>query len=207
MLSNLYGLYAKQNISVKFYVAARSRLLKLARYLLFLPGDGLIIDVGCGYGVLANFLSMSLPGAHIVGIDMNSKRISVAKQTIGKRGNIEFLECDASKFTWPACSAIIMTDFLHHVSPYNQKLILERATQNMARGGVLLISEVDPAAKPIYRYWNSFLSDRILYPLSKSYFKTSEYWHDILNSLNFKVETVCIKNTIFAPVVYVCTKG
>jgi len=206
MINDLIKLYDDQNIRVKFYVAARFRLLKLEYYLQFIPHGGLIVDAGCGYGVLANYLSLNLPGNRITGIDMNSKRIAAAMQTIGKRGNIEFLARDAIKWDWPTCSGIIMTDFLHHVSPSNQKIVLDRAAQSLGKGGILVISEVDPAAKPFYRYWASYLSDRILYPFSKSYFRTSKYWYGILNNLNFEVKTVRPRDTAFAGIIYVCSK-
>lgn len=203
---DLIKLYEDQDIQVKLYVAARSRLLKLGYYLQILPHDGSIVDVGCGYGVLANYLSLNLPASRITGIDLNSKRIAAAARTIGIRSNIKFIEYDATKWDWPKCTGIIMPSFLHHISPTCQKSVLEKASQSLEKGGVLLIHEVDPAARPFYRYWDSYLSDRILYPFSKSYFRTSGYWHGLLNDLGFEVKTDRPRSAAFAGIVYVCCK-
>ena len=206
MLDDLIKLYTGQNMHVKLYVGARSRLLKLNYYLQFLPHAGLIVDVGCGYGVLANYFSLNLPENQIIGIDLNSKRIAVASQTVGKRRNIKFISHDAVKWSWPKCSGIIMTSFLHHIPPSNQKMVLDKAGQSLEKGGVLLIAEVDPDAKPVYRYWSSYLSDRILYPASKSYFGTSEYWCGILDKPGFTLETLRPRSFAFAGIVYICRK-
>jgi len=205
--SELIRLYDSQNIYARFYVSARSRLLKLDCYLKFLPHRGLITDVGCGYGVLANYLSLYLPDSQIIGIDLNSKRIDVALKTIGNRKNITFLVKDAAQWTWPSCTGISMTDFLHHVSPPEQEKVLNRAFQSLEKDGVLLISEVDPTAKPVCRYWASYLSDRFLYPLTWSYFRKPSELTSILSEMGFKVELINLNSLIFAGLLYICRKS
>lgn len=205
--SELIRLYNNQNGYIKFYVKARSRLLKLDYYLKFLPHQGLITDVGCGYGVLANYMSLHLPDSQIIGIDLNIKRIDAALKTIGSRRNINFLAEDATQWVWPDCTGIPMTDFLHHVSPPEQEKVLHKAFQSLKKDGVLLISEVDTTAKPAYRYWASYLSDRFLYPLTWSYFRKPAELTGILSRLGFKVETINLNYRIFAGILYTCRKG
>ena len=205
-ISELTKLYSNQDLYTKFYVSGRSRLLKLNYYLQYFPRKGLIVDVGCGYGVLANYFSLNLPDNQIFGLDMNSKRITAAAKTIGKRGNIKFFVQDATKWDWPKCAGIMMTAFLHHISPANQKLLLDIAYQSLEENGVLLISEVDPGARPFYRYWASYLADTVLYPFNKIYFRTSENWSSILQSLNFTVEIVHPWSRFFSSVLYICRK-
>ena len=204
--SELTKLYSNHDLHTKFYVSVRCRLLKLDYYLQFLPQKGLIVDAGCGYGVLANYLSLNLPDTQIIGIDMNSKRIAAASKTIGKRENILFLAQDIVKWDWPKCTGIIMTAFLHHISPANQMLMLDIAYQNLERDGVLLITEVVPNAKPVYRYWISYLADAILYPFNKIYFRTSESWYSILHNLNFNVKIAHSQSRFLAGMLYICRK-
>jgi 2-polyprenyl-3-methyl-5-hydroxy-6-metoxy-1,4-benzoquinol methylase len=205
--SELIRLYNNQDVYIRFYVKARSRLLKLDYYLKFLPRRGLIIDVGCGYGVLANYMSLYLPDSQIIGIDLNIKRIDAALKTIGSRKNINFLAEDATQWVWPDCTGISMTDFLHHVSPPEQEKVLHKAFQSLKKDGVLLISEVDTTAKPAYRYWASYLSDRFLYPLTWSYFRKPSELTGILSRLGFKVETINLSDRIFAGILYICRKS
>lgn len=205
--SELIRLYNNHDAYIRFYVKARSRLLKFDYYLKILPHQGLITDVGCGYGVLANYMSLCLPDSQIIGIDLNIKRIDAALKTIGSRKNINFLAGDATQWVWPDCTGISMTDFLHHVSPAEQEKVLHKAFQSLKKDGVLLISEVDTTAKPAYRYWASYLSDRFLYPLAWSYFRKPLELTGILSRLGFKVETINLSDQIFAGILYICRKS
>lgn len=207
MNNELSSLYESQDAYIRFYVKVRSRLLKLNYYSQFFSRQGLIIDVGCGYGVLANYLSLYLQDNQIMGIDLNSKRIDVALKTIGNRENISFLIKDVTQWTWPCCIGILMTAFLHHVSPPEQEKILNKAFLSLEKDGILLISEVDPNAKPTFRYWASYLSDRFLYPLTWSYFRKSSELISILTEMGFKVEVVNLGGRIFAGILYICHKS
>jgi len=205
--SRLVRLYDGQPGYVSFYVRARSRLLRLSHYSDVLPSRGLVIDVGCGYGVLANYLSLSAPERQVLGIDRDEKRIDAARKTIGGRDNISFCAEDVAQWAWPGCTGIAMTDFLHHLPPPEQETVLKEASGALQKDGVLLISEVDPDAKPAYKYWASYLSDRILYPLSRSYFRKPSAWKALLSSLGFEVRIIELRNPVFAGVLLVCRKS
>jgi 2-polyprenyl-3-methyl-5-hydroxy-6-metoxy-1,4-benzoquinol methylase len=205
-ISELTKLYSGQSIWIRFYVWARARLLNIHRYEELLPHNGLIVDIGCGYGVLANYLSLCLSKNEILGIDLNHERIDSANMTIAGRKNITFRVENARDSVLPHCEGIVMTDFLHHVRPTDQLKILENVYFSLGKEGVLIISEADPGAKPFYRYWASYLSDRVLYPLSKSYFRNTSEWETILSRLGFKVTVVKLKNPIFAGVLFTCRK-
>ncbi len=206
LVDELLKLYAGQDGWVKFYVRTRVRLLNIHHYSELLPHQGLIIDIGCGYGVLANYLSLHLSNNRILGIDLDHKRIAAANMTINNRKNITFRTEDAKESALPTCTGIVMTDFLHHVCPSDQRKILENAFRSLKKGGILVIAEADPGAKPFYRYWASYMSDRVLYPLSKSYFRKSEDWENILSSLGFKIEIVKLQNPVFAGILFICRK-
>lgn len=202
----MLGLYSGLGIYIRFYIKVRCWILDLDAYPKFLPPDGVLVDIGCGRGVLANYLSLCFPESQVIGIDSNPKRLEVALKTVGKRGNIDFLLKDARDWALPSCTGVVMTDFLHHLSRHDQELILQKAFDSLEKEGVLLISEVDPIAKPFYRYWASYLSDRFLYPFSKICFRKPYEWENTLSHLGFDVKTIKMKYPIFSPVLYVCQK-
>ncbi|MBL7209415.1 MAG: class I SAM-dependent methyltransferase [Dehalococcoidia bacterium] len=202
----LSKLYAGLGIYVRFYVWARAKLVNLDYYAQVLPHNGLLIDVGCGRGVVANYLSLRFPDSHVIGVDSDHKRVDAALKTVGKRKNISFLLQDARRWALPGCTGVVMTDFLHHVSRRDQEIILRRVFRSLEKEGVLLVSEVDPTARPLYRYWTSWLSDRILYPFSKSRFRKPCEWQEYLSHLEFNVKAIKLRSPIFAGIVYVCQK-
>jgi len=199
-------LYVGSGAYARLYAKARAKLLDLDYYSEFLPRNGLLIDIGCGYGVMANYVSLRFPHSQVIGIDLERKRIDVALKTVDKRENITFLLKDARDWVSPGCTGVIMIDFLHHVPRRDQELILHKVFRSLERGGVLVISEVDPTAKPFHRYWASWLSDRVLYPSSRSYFRTPSDWQEHLSHLGFSVKAIKTRNPLFAGILYVCQK-
>ena len=206
MNNRLIALYKGLGLYVSLYVILRARLLDLDYYRPFLPAGGTLIDIGCGYGLAANYLALCFPDMQVIGIDLNPQRIKVALKTVNSRKNIEFLCRDATEWPMQNCEAVIMTDFLHHVAVQNQAAILQLAFNNLHRDGVLLIAEVNPKAKPAYKYWQSALADRILYPHSRCYFRTPPELENTLRNIGFDVSTYRPKSNFFAKIVYICRK-
>lgn len=203
----LTRLYTGVGAYAGFYAKARAKLLNLDYYAEFLPDSGLLIDFGCGYGVVANYLSLRFPASQVIGVDLDHKRINAALRTVGGRRSINFLLQDVRTWALPHCTGAIMIDFLHHIPRQDQEVVLHRVFDGLGKGGVLLISEVDPTAKPFYRYWASYLSDRVLYPFSRSCFQRPDDWEGYLSYLGFSIETIKLRDPVFAGILYVCRKG
>jgi len=198
-------LYSGASIYDRLYIKARLRLLDINRYAQVLPTHGVLIDIGCSRGALANYLALSLPDTQVIGIDTDHKRIEVASKTIGERKNISFFTQDATTWAIPPCNGVVMTAFLHHIPRVTQEAILRKVFDSLEKGGVLLISEVDASAKPFYKYWSSYLSDIVLY-FSRSSFRKAEEWNDLLFDIGFRVEAIKPPSLLFAQLLCICKK-
>ena len=197
-------LYKRFNFFYRLYFYLKSKLLKLERYVEYFPDSGIIVDIGCGYGLVANYLALRFPNSEVIGIDINPDRIKVASTTVGNRRNIKFLVADAGYWDMQNCAAIIMTAFLHHVSYDLQKLILNRVYKNLHTKGILVIAEINVED---CKSWNTILSDRILYPFATTYFSKPSVLSSMLVDVGFEVESYIPKNYIFSEIVYVCRKN
>ena len=206
--NKVISLYESFNFFFRLYLYFKIVILKVETYIQYLPKTGTIVDVGCGYGLVANYLSLILPDSKVIGIDIDANRIKVASTTVGDRKNILFVNADAVNwFVREKCSMMIMTDFLHHVSFDKQKIMLQRAYDNLQENGVLIISEVDASIKPAYKYWNSCLFDMVFYFLSaESCFSKSSDLFILLRDLGFEATFYFPRSYIFAEIVYVCRK-
>ena len=58
------------------------------------PKKGLVLDLGCGDGFLANYLAISGPERKVIGVDLNKDRIKHAQKGLT---NTKFLHGDALK--------------------------------------------------------------------------------------------------------------
>jgi SAM-dependent methyltransferase len=59
-----------------------------------IPHDAFVYELGCGQGILANFLKEAAPERMVVGMDISPARISVAQSSLGRRKGISFLVGD-----------------------------------------------------------------------------------------------------------------
>jgi 2-polyprenyl-3-methyl-5-hydroxy-6-metoxy-1,4-benzoquinol methylase len=129
-----------------------------------LPPEGVVADLGCGYGVLANQLALSAPRRKVLGVDADERRIATARSTIAQRNNVEFVCGDVLALALPPLAGAVMVDFLHHIRFPQQREVLEKVVLALEPGGSLLIREVNPAHEPRWKYWCSVLAELAMYP-------------------------------------------
>lgn len=85
--------------------------------------NGKILDLGCGTGILSEYILKKQPSLHIYGIDISNRAIDVANKKLKKYKNVQFQTGDVTKlpfkdnyFDMAMCNSI-----LHHV-PLNETL-------------------------------------------------------------------------------------
>ena len=173
------------------------------------PNEGLIIDIGCGTGILANFLTLKSNRRKIIGTDLDERRIESAKKTImGK--NIEFCVKDIGDLKINDCDAITIYDVIHHINPEMQLSLLKQCYSKLKKGGVLLIKDVDK--KPILKYAFVRTLDQLTNvmhtTLGKLNFVKSKKMTEILKSIGFEVEVIKPPIKDFCPhIIYSCKKN
>lgn len=61
-----------------------------------LRGDETVLDAGCGSGRLTAELLEALPKGHVVGVDLSSNMLNIAREHLQPRfeGRVEFIACD-----------------------------------------------------------------------------------------------------------------
>ncbi len=135
---DLYG----QRGYAAFYAKWRAQLVDFASLDQHIPKAGVVLDFGCGYGLLSNLLAMSSPEREVIGVDSSTYRIEKADSS--KRGQrVRFIAGDIFEVELPPCDAVVMVDFVHHLPVELQPRVIERAASLLKPGGVLMIKEVD----------------------------------------------------------------
>ena len=99
----------------------------------FLPAArGRILEVGCGAGALAGFLSKE--GYAVVALDSDSDSIATAQR----------LGVDARRATWPDFNggefdAVLFTRSLHHIHPLGESV--HRAAESLTEDGCMIVED------------------------------------------------------------------
>ncbi len=97
-------------------VHAKHRLTKYHEFFIEnIPAGSYVLDIGCGNGALAADIAQKVDGVNILGIDLNSKNIEIAKNAYNL-DNMEFLHGDATKdLPNKSFNVIILSNVLEHI--------------------------------------------------------------------------------------------
>jgi len=184
----------------------RPRLLaQIGRYL---PDRGIVLDIGCGFGLFALYFAKTHPHLELHGFDLNARRIECAQRAARKLGlaNAHFRVADASTFTWdePIRGAYLL-DLIHHIPEQATEPLLRQVANNLAVGERLVIKDIRPT--PFLKMAFTWLLDKAM-----DFRAPVKYWPPaklvaLIESLGFSVEQRFLNDLLPYPhVLYVGTK-
>ncbi|MDI1356449.1 MAG: 1-acyl-sn-glycerol-3-phosphate acyltransferase [bacterium] len=119
----------------------------------YLPKQGEITDVGCGYGFLSLMLSFTGKERRITGIDYDEEKINIAANCVSRSDNVNFICSDVTKHVFRAADAFIINDVLHYLPQEQQKVLIEQCVHKLNPGGVMIIRDADADKKQ--RHWGT----------------------------------------------------
>jgi 2-polyprenyl-3-methyl-5-hydroxy-6-metoxy-1,4-benzoquinol methylase len=184
---NVYRLYAGLKFWERWHVKLRWRLCPFVQIAGYIPDEGRIVDVGCGRGLLANYLALVSDSREVTGIDKQEKRIEAAIKSIEGRENIHFYLQDALDLHRQEFDVIVISDMLHHLAYPEQEKLLRHCYQILPEGGALLLEDV--TTRPQWKWIAHFLIDRTLNCGRRQYYRKVDDWISCLESLGFQVES------------------
>jgi 1-acyl-sn-glycerol-3-phosphate acyltransferase len=106
-----------------------------------LPKEGLILDLGCGYGFAAYMLHWSAPQRRFLGLDYDEEKISVAQALHLRDEQVQFQQADLRSFELPVANAMILSDVLHYLMPADQESLLNRCVASLEPGGMIILRD------------------------------------------------------------------
>lgn len=200
--------YWKVRHSKGVYATIRMALCPLMDIERFLPEKGTIMDVGCGAGLLLQWLSLGQNSRNLrlVGIEIDQRRIDLGREVCKKLGIDNKIDLRVENFTSTKdeqdLSALTFIDVLHHIDFDMQRLMLRLAFEKLAQGGIILIKEVD--TKPAWKYIYNYIFDTLthLTNITKGkagYYRSLPEWKKLLIEHGFSTRSVEVKHADFAP--------
>lgn len=174
-----------------------------------LPDNGRIIDLGCGEGLLSNYLALASSKRKITGVEIAPERLVRAKKGIK---NAFFSVGDIIKTPYPKADAIVLFHVLHHLPNKNsQEKVIEKAKDSLKKNGKLIIVEVH--LKPTIKYAAAWFADHFLVPwvfekrfFTRAYFRREQEWINMLKKVGFKIKiTQASSGRPFPNIVFECS--
>jgi SAM-dependent methyltransferase len=99
-----------------------------------------VADVGCGSGTAAVLIAEAYPRCHVVGYEVSSDSIEVARSRAGGLGNLEFMERAVEEIpTDPPFGLITSFDVIHDLA--HPVTGLRRIREALAEDGLFLMME------------------------------------------------------------------
>ena len=149
-LDRAIGRYRDTSFLARTHVHGRAFLSDLAFVDRYVPRHGFIVDLGCGHGLFANLLAESSAGRRVLGVDVDERKIAVARETIDERESLRFELGDIVHEAVPKCDAVTIIDVLYLLPPGDQEEVLRKAAGALAENGPLVVKAQERAASPRY---------------------------------------------------------
>ena len=178
----LFDLYSKDGY-VNAFLHIRWWHANLEKVAEFIPQSGTILDLGCGYGIMSNYLALQSPERKLLGAELSDRKVKYAKKGVP---NVEILNEDITKLKLPPCDVIMFLDVLHHLRSFKeQEELLKYCIGLLGPKGMLLVKEIDK--KPLWKFFITACVDNSLYPGDKFYFREETDMMNMLKGLGLDV--------------------
>jgi SAM-dependent methyltransferase len=106
------------------------------------PLRGLILDLGCGYGIVAHWLTLCAPERTVSGVDFDTDKIRVAQATARFNHSVVFEQRDILEWVeYPACDCVLLCDVLHYFPRELKAEVLRKVFQALRPGGCLIVRD------------------------------------------------------------------
>lgn len=171
--------------SVRFRILRQRFLFEIGQYL---PDDGNVLDVGCGFGLFALYFAVSRPHVTFHAFDLDARRIAMARKAAERLRveNVIFRVGDAAafEFSQPLAMAYLM-DLIHHIPQASVPALLRTIAVNLQPGGMVLIKDIETS--PAYKLAFTWMLDKLMDPRAPVRYWAPEEVHPLLTALGFQV--------------------
>jgi 2-polyprenyl-6-hydroxyphenyl methylase/3-demethylubiquinone-9 3-methyltransferase len=142
--------YRAAPLIARTLVHGRAFLGDLAFVDRYVPRHGFIVDLGCGHGLFANLLAEASPSRRVLGIDIDGRKVQLARGTIQGRDAVRFEVGDIIHEAPPKCDAVTIIDVLYLLPPSDQEAVLRKAASALVENAPLVVKAQERTASPRY---------------------------------------------------------
>jgi 2-polyprenyl-6-hydroxyphenyl methylase/3-demethylubiquinone-9 3-methyltransferase len=204
--------YARAPIGERLFVHGRAFLSNLALVEGNVPQAGFIVDLGCGHGLFAWILREASPTRRVLGIDLDPRKVDIARNTIQDGDSLRFEVGDIVADTPPRCDAVTIVDVLYLLPFEEQERVLRNAAAALSEGGPLVVKGHERRRDLRYAltYWQELVTVNL--GLTKGgrkcfFFPTRAEGIAMLERAGFVADVVEMPNRIYTDVLYVARKA
>jgi len=142
-LRDVFILYRRQPVGIRFFVRMRSLLCPMERLETLVPQEGRILDLGCGHGLFTNLLALRGPDRQILGCDPSAAKIGVAAAAGLSLSNVRYQVGYLADVSATELDGITILDVLYLLPPAEKRAVIRGCYERLKPGGVLMVKTND----------------------------------------------------------------
>jgi len=203
--------YRRTPLVARLFVHGRAFLSDLAFVERYVPRHGFIVDLGCGHGLFANVLAEASASRRVLGMDVDERKIGIARATVQGRPELRFEVSDAIATPPPRCDAVTIVDVLYLLPFEDQERVLRNAAAALLEGRPLIVKAQERALSP--RFALTYAQELVTVGLgftrggrSRFFFPTREDALAMFERAGFAVDVVEMRRRPYTDVVYLARR-
>lgn len=161
MAGHILNAYKHSSLKVAIFVIIRYLVCpwqKVIDRLIPLLGEGNLLDIGCGHGLLLHLVQIEKKNQPGIGIDHDPLKIDIARHSVTNGNPITFLNSgQEQQIANQSVSCVVLVDVLYAVTPKDWPHIWELIHAKLKPGGMLLLKET--VNTPKLKYWICLLQE------------------------------------------------
>jgi tRNA (cmo5U34)-methyltransferase len=122
-------------------------------------GDGAVVDLGIGSGLVAEVVLEAMPEAQLVGVDSSEAMLDLARERLSRFGSRALLRVgdlsDANAIDLPRLryKAAFSIQTMHHLGDLEKKAALAWAAELLDPNGLIVIIDRVKVEEPLFQDW------------------------------------------------------
>jgi len=187
------ALYRHQPPPQRFYAAGKAKSDPIVPVLRDLPPADSTLIAGCGHGIMAAGRLLRYPGASVLCIDSDARKLATAAGVLRGFANARFECADLRTADLGSHDLVTMVDLLHYIPIPEQETLARRIAAAVRPGGTLLFREgcTDRAGhRRVSRWERIALATRFTRAEGGLHFRTEQGWSTLMQSCGLEIETV-----------------
>jgi predicted exporter/2-polyprenyl-3-methyl-5-hydroxy-6-metoxy-1,4-benzoquinol methylase len=174
------------------------------------PKSCAALDLGCGFGLAAHWLTFSSEQRSVIGFDNDGAKVRVAQSTAAYNPRVRFEQKDVLKTEYPETDCVLMCDVLHYLPHEHKAEVLRKAAAALHPGGLLVLR--DALRENSRRHRLVAISEKLGVLLGQNktaqglHFETRESHLELLGQAGFEVVQSLDNAGLGSNVLLVCRK-
>ena len=188
----------------RLYAFLRFLILPIAKIEQYIPKEGNILDIGCGYGLTSFYLALNSSKRFVLGLELNQNRVILASK-INHLKNLRFQTANLTGNIKKTFDVILAVDLLPHLSKSDQMKLIIDASKLTKSGKLLIIKDIN--RKFVFGYFWNFVHDLLIPRSFQLNYLTSETIIGTAKITGFSLmETHHLDNFFYPHILYVFKK-